>query len=117
MLQSVPSRGSANARLLVTLPCWTFIVIQVIGANTLFLAETQQQLTAVSDDGSIDALQVAAAAGIVGIWWIGDLYASGSQAPGVTFKPYIGIPGVTTSSARPQTGAYGIGPSAGISLT
>lgn len=115
MLQSVPSRGSANPRLLATFPCWTFIVVQVIGPNTLFLAETQQQLAAVSDAvGEIDALQIPAAAGIVGLWWKGDLYGAGSQAVGTVFKPYIGIPGVITSSGAvgAGVGAYGIGPSA-----
>lgn len=113
MLQAVPSRGSANPRLIATFSCWTFLAIQVTGTNTLYLAETQQQLLAVSDDGSIDALQIAQANGIVGLWWIGDLYAAGSQAVGTTFKPYIGIPGVTSSSGGVSTGVqgYGTGPS------
>lgn len=112
MLRTIPPRGGGNPALIATFACPTFIIVQVIGANTLFLAETQQQLALVSDTGEVDALQIAAAAGIVGLWWNGDLYAAGSQAIGVTFKAFIGIPGVTTSTGIMAGGtqtAYGLG--------
>jgi len=113
MLQSVPARGSSSPRLLATFSCPTFIVIQVIGPNTLYLAETQNQLMSVSDAaGEIDALQISAAAGIVGLWWTGALYAAGSQAPGVVFKPAIVIPNVDSGGlvTAAQSG-YGTEPS------
>jgi hypothetical protein len=96
MLQSVPARASGAPRLLATFSCPTFVVIQVIGPNTLYLAETQQQLMMANDDGTIDALQINQAAGIVSFWWNGTLYGAGSQAVGQSFKPFIGIPGAET---------------------
>jgi hypothetical protein len=86
-------------------------VIQVTGPQTLFLAETEQQLMMYNDDGTVDALQVDQAAGIVGLWWVGPLYAAGSQNPGAVFKPFIGIPNYNTGglvNANPQ--AYGLEP-------
>jgi len=112
MLQSVPARASGAPRLLATFACPTFIVIQVIGPNTLYLAETQQQLMMSNDDGTIDALAIAAAAGIVGLWWNGTLYGAGSQAVNTVFKPYIGIPGAETGGlVVADQSAYGIEPS------
>ena len=113
-LRSIPSRGNSNPALIASFPCWTFLAVQVVGANTLYLAETQQQLALTSDvTTDIDALQIDQTDKIVQLWWLGDLYAAGSQAAGVTFKAYIGIPGVITSSAGVGAGNQGwmIGPS------
>jgi hypothetical protein len=116
MLQSVPARASAAPRLLNTFACPTFIVIQVTGPNTLYLAETQQQLMMSNDDGTIDALQINQASGIVSFWWNGTLYAAGSQAVGTVFKPFIGIPGADTGGlVTADQSAYGIGPSGAVS--
>jgi hypothetical protein len=109
MLQSVPSRASAKPRLLATFSCPTFIIVQVVGPNTLFLAETEQQLMMSNDDGTIDALQLVQAGGVYGFWWNGPLYGAGSQAPGAVFKPFIGIPGYFTGGlVNAQQNAYGI---------
>lgn len=111
MLQSVPAIGAANPRLLATFSVWTFLVVQVTGANTLYLAETSAQLLSTSDNPNIiDALQIAAGAGIVYLWWRGDLWAAGSAA----FKAFIGVPGnVASSAAGPGVlqGGYGTSPS------
>ena len=65
-----------------------------------------------NDDGTIDALQINQASGIVGLWWNGTLYAAGSQAAPGSFKPFIGIPGAETGGlVTAEQGAYGIGPS------
>jgi hypothetical protein len=118
MLQSVPARGSGAPRLLATFPCPTFIVIQVTGPNTLFLAETQQQLMMNNDDGTIDALQLTLAGapgGLYFLWWNGTLYAAGSQAPGTVFKPFIGIPGFFTGGLiTAGADTYGTGPSPAV---
>jgi hypothetical protein len=114
MLQSVPSRASAKPRLLATFACPTFIIVQVLGPNTLFLAETEQQLMMNNDDGTVDALQLtfaAAPGGLYFMWWNGPLYGAGSQAAPATFKPFIGIPGAQTGGLiTADQGAYGIGP-------
>jgi len=111
MLQSVPARASGAPRLLATFACPTFIVIQVTGPNTLYLAETQQQLMMANDDGTIDALQIGQAAGIVGLWWNGTLYAAGSQAVGLVFKPQIVIPSVSSGGLVTATpSGYGTSP-------
>jgi len=119
MLQSVPSRASAKPRLLAVFNGPTFIVIQVTGANTLYLAETEQQLMMSNDDGTIDALQLTLAGapgGMYFLWWNGALYGAGSQAVGQTFKPFIGIPGFSTGGQiDANQGAYGIGPSPAVS--
>jgi hypothetical protein len=112
MLQAVPSLRSAHPRLLATFSYPTFVIVQVTGANTLYLAETENQLMMGEDSTQIDALQVAAAAGILGLWWNGDMWAAGSQVAGQVFKPCIVISGATTGS-QPGGGpprAYGIEP-------
>ena len=111
MLQSVPSRGSAKPRIIGPFSCLTPVAFQVTGPNTLYIAETEQQLMMVNDDGTIDALQIAAAAGYVIVWALGPLYLAGSQAPGVTFKPYIYVPALNAGGyVSPSVGAYGITP-------
>jgi hypothetical protein len=115
MLQSVPSRASAAPRLLATFGCPTFVIVQITGPNTLYLAETQQQLMMFNDDGTIDALQLTQAGangGIYTFWWNGPMYAAGSQAVGTVFKPFIGIPGADTGGlVTSDQSAYGVGPS------
>jgi hypothetical protein len=115
MLQSIPAFQSNQPRMIATFPRWTFVIIQVVGVNTLFLAETSHQLLMVADDGTVDALQIAAQNGIVQLWWLGDLWAAGNQAPGTVFKAFLGIPGNVTSSMNVGSGvsAYGIGPTGG----
>src|SRR5271156_183852 len=112
MLQSVPPRASAKPRLIASFTQPTFVVIQITGANTLYLAETDQQLMMANDDGTIDALQLNQAnapGGLYFLWWNGDLWAAGSQAAGVTFKPSIVISGGTIgSSGIGGLAAYGI---------
>src|ERR1700690_2236234 len=112
MLQSVQSRASAKPRLLTTSSCPTFMFIQVTGPNTLYIAETEQQLMMSNDDGTIDALQLTQAGapgGIYMFWWNGPLYGAGSQAAGQSFKPFIGIPGADTGGlVTADMSAYGI---------
>ncbi len=115
MLQSVPSRGSAKPRLLGTFRDLVYVVVQVLGPNTLFLSETETGLMSTDDSGStIDGLQIVAASGIVGFWWRGDLWAAGSQVAGNTFKPYIFISTGVFTGSTPEMGAgvfaYGIEP-------
>ena len=111
MLQSVPSLRTAKPRLIATFAIPTFVIVQVTGANILYLAETENQLMMSEDAaGIIDALAIATTNGIQCYWWNGDMYAAGSQAPGQTFKPCIVIAGATTGS-QPGGGpprAYGI---------
>ena len=117
MLQSVPAIASAKPRLLATFPVPTFIIVQIVGPNTLYLAETDQQLMLSNDNGKIDALQLTQAGapgGLYFMWWQGDLWAAGS----VAFQPQIVIPGPTTGSMSPEGGvprAYGIEPTKGSS--
>lgn len=94
MLQSVPERGAAKPRLLCSLRCVSPVIVQVIGPNTLFLAETDNALMQTDDSGVIDALQINQASGLLVLWLAGDVWAAGS----VAFKPLILIPGVNTGS-------------------
>lgn len=93
MLQSVPSRASAKPRLICHLDCVTPITVQVIGPNTLYIAETDTQLMINDDSGLIDALQINQASGAVTLWMKGDVWAAGSQAVNQNFKPIIYVPG------------------------
>jgi hypothetical protein len=114
MLQSVPSLRSAKPRLLCTFTQVTPIMVQVIGPYTLYLAETDQQLMENSDAGTIDAIQINQASGLVVIWVNGCLYAAGSQAVAAPFLPFIYIPNVNSGglvNAFPS--AYGVSPSPG----
>lgn len=116
MLQSVPSLGNAKPRLLGTFIDLVYVVVQVLGPNTLYLSETDTGLMSSDDSGAtIDALQIVSASGIVGFWWRGDLFAAGSQAANATFKPYIAFSTGIFSSSSPMgqgygTSAYGIQP-------
>ncbi len=94
MIQSVPQLGMTRPKLLGTFKCLTPILIQVLTADTLYLAETDNAITQQNDFGLIDALQINLASGIRTIWWKGDLWAAGSAA----FNCIIGIPGVNTGS-------------------
>jgi hypothetical protein len=110
MLQSVPPRASAKPRLIGPFACVTPITFQVTTPNTLYVAETEQQLMMMNDDGTIDALEINQASGIVILWARGALYLAGSQLPGVTFKPYIYIPDVHSGGLVVPGGgqAYGM---------
>ena len=110
MLQSVPQINQFKPRKIVTLNCWTFIVIQVVGPQTLYIAETENALMQTSDTGLIDALQINQASGIMRLWWKGDLWAAGSAA----FSPLIIIPGATTGSGA-NLDAFGMTPTVGVS--
>jgi hypothetical protein len=94
VLQSVPQLARAKPRLLVTLKCLSPIIVQVIGPNTLYLAETDNALMQTDESGLIDAVQINRASGLVLLWWLGDVWAAGS----VPFKPLIIIPDVNTGS-------------------
>lgn len=112
MLQSVPALRSAKPRLLCTFTQVTPIMVQVTGPNTLYLAETDQQLMQSSDSGEIDAMQITQASGLIVVWVNGALYAAGSQAPGTVFKPFIYIPNVNSGGlVNGWPSAYGISPS------
>ena len=100
MLQSVPARGTSKPRLLASFKCPTFVIIQIVGPSTLFLAETDNALMQTDDSGLIDALAINQASGIQYLWWNGDLWGAGSQV----FKPLIIIPGATTGSMLSDPG-------------
>jgi hypothetical protein len=105
MLQSVPSRAQAKPRLLVQgLKCPTPITIQVVGPNTLYLAESDTALMQTDDSGVLDALQINQASGIVVFWAMGDVWAAGSQAANAAFKPLIYIPNTNTGSTTNPAG-------------
>jgi hypothetical protein len=112
MLQSVPQLAMSMPRLLGSFQCPTFVIVQVTGPNTLYLAETENALMQKSDSGLIDALQINATTGIISFWWYGDMWAAGSAIP---FFPLIIImEGVTTGSALGSgQGAYGMASTTG----
>jgi len=82
MVVTVPARASAQPTRVASFPCWQFIMVQVIGPNTIFLAEDADELKQVSDSGAVlnDGLQINQASGIFEAWWQGELYAAGSVA-------------------------------------
>lgn len=113
-LTAVPPRGQGMPKLLGTFLCLTPITINVgTGPNSLFLAETPQQLMSISDDGTVDALAIDAAVGPFTFWVIGEVWVAGSQGPGATFKPFIFIPGNVSAGGQIVAGqpGYGTGPS------
>jgi hypothetical protein len=94
MIQPIPALTGGKPKLVNSFKCWTFIVIQVVGGATLYIAESDNALCTTTDNGIINALQINQASGIVPLWWIGDLWVAGS----IAFNAIIGIPGVNTGS-------------------
>jgi hypothetical protein len=104
MIYSVPQRGMNKPRLIATYKQWTYLVFQITGANTLYIAETDTELMIVSDGAQLqDGLQINQAAGIVALWWQGDLWAAGS-AP---FSFMLQAPGFNTQAPGTTQGAMG----------
>lgn len=83
-VQTVPARAAFQPKRLASFPCWQFILIQVIGPQTIYLAEDQEELKTSSDSGAVlnDGIQVNAASGLVGIWWKGELWAASTVSGG-----------------------------------
>jgi hypothetical protein len=78
----VPLRASAQPLRVANFPCWQFIMVQVIGPNTVYLAEDADELKQVSDSGNVlnDGIQINQASGLVALWWLGELWTAGSAA-------------------------------------
>jgi hypothetical protein len=94
MLQPVQQINQGKPTLVKTFKCYSYIIVQVIGAATLYLAESDNALITTGDAALINALQINQASGIQPLWWKGDLWAIGS----IPFSAIILIPGVTTGS-------------------
>ena len=107
-LSSVPARGGGMPKLLGQFASLTPITFSFDSPNNVFLAETAEQLISTTDDFLVDGLTIVAANTPFVFWAIGDVWIAGSQAPGVTFKPFIYIPGAVSSAGRLDQGAYGI---------
>src|SRR5882672_10380872 len=107
-VETVPARAAAQPKRVASFPCWQFIMIQVIGPQTIFIAEDADELKIVSDSGAVlnDGLQINQATGIFEAWWVGELYAAGSVA-GAQF--ILQTPGSKSSLGPGQGKAAGGG--------
>ena len=94
MITSVPQIGTGKPKLVDSFACYTYIIIQVFTANTLYVAETDNALLEPNAFGQIDALQINQASGIIRLWWKGDLWIAGDEQ----FNCIVGISGVNTGS-------------------
>jgi hypothetical protein len=115
MIQSIPQIGTQKPKLVDSFGCYTYVIVQVTTANTLYIAETDNALTSPNDFGVIDALLVNLATGIFRFWWKGDLWVAGDSP----FNCIIGISGVNTGSGlRGSSGvpANVLAPSSGGTL-
>lgn len=65
---------------------WTYVIFQMIGPATAFLAHSRQDLMTDTQAGR-QGLQITQAAGIVRLWWKGDLWASASAPTQIEFIP------------------------------
>jgi hypothetical protein len=77
---SVPARAAAQPSRVASFPCWQFIGVQVIGPQTIYIADNQADLKISSDSGNVlnDGLQINQASGLQWFWWKGELWAAGS---------------------------------------
>jgi hypothetical protein len=93
-----PQRGKAQPSRIANFMCWQFVGIQVIGPNTIFIAEDADELKQVSDSGNVlnDGIQINQASGLQWFWWLGELWVAGS-APNTQF--ILQIPGSKNSLA------------------
>jgi hypothetical protein len=85
MVVSLPAIGAAKPRRLGSFPCYTWVLFQVIGGITLYLAENDTELLSQPDAGTQDGIQLtqAGSSGAQppwGTWWKGDLWAAASAA-------------------------------------
>ena len=95
MLVSVPD-STGRPRRIANFPCYTYILIQVIGPNTVRIAENDTELIVNQEQGQLtDGIQINAATGIFATWWKGELWAIGSAA----FQFILQAPGSQNSVA------------------
>lgn len=81
MKVSVPQIGQANPVRIASYDCYAWLVIQVIGPNTLYLADNPNDLIQVDDPTfPFAGVQVNQATGVFETWWKGELWAAGSVA-------------------------------------
>ena len=78
----VPNQGITR---IGVMPAWTVLTIQVTGAASLRIAETEEALNKDGLGGIPQGLTITAAMGIQLIWWAGPLFAVGS-APGTVVE-------------------------------
>lgn len=80
MVITAPQRAAAQPLRVASFSCWQFCIIQVIGPNTVYLAEDADELKQVSDSGIVlnDGWQVNQASGDRLFWWLGELWVAGS---------------------------------------
>jgi hypothetical protein len=77
---TAPQRAAAQPLRIANFPCWQFLMVQVIGPNTVYLAEDADELKQISDSGNVlnDGIQINQASGLVPLWWLGELWVAGS---------------------------------------
>lgn len=80
MVITAPQRAAAQPRRIASFPCWQWCIMQVIGPQTIYLAEDADELKIASDSGAVlnDGIQVNQATGIFSFWWMGELWVAGS---------------------------------------
>lgn len=82
MQVSVPQIGLANPRRICSFDCYVWIIIQVVTANTLFIADNPDDLRLGDNPalpgGGIQINQAQETNGPFQGWWKGELWAAGS---------------------------------------
>jgi hypothetical protein len=100
MKVSVPAAGGRPVRI-TSFACYTYIIVQIIGAQTLRLGASDAELQQTSDQGIQDGLQFnqANTTPPYGMWWKGDLWALSN---GAAFNCVIETPGAGNQLAAPS---------------
>lgn len=95
-------------KLLASYRMWTLIHLQVMGADTIYIADTRQELQQIGPGGTSGGLQITNLPGIVSLWWFGDLWATAS-APMVRVV-LMGISSPPPLNVRAGQYPYGTSP-------
>lgn len=77
-LEATTSNGTPAVRQLGNYKTWTYVYIQVFGANTVRIGRKLNDLSFPGPQGYPQGLQIAQGDGIWYGWWVGDLFAVAS---------------------------------------
>ena len=91
MRVNVPAAGGKPVRV-ASFPCYTFILFQIIGPDTVRVGSTEVELQGNQDQGIQDGVQLnqATTTPPYGSWWKGDLWV---MSNGNAFAMIVETPG------------------------
>lgn len=81
MVITAPQRAQAQPLRIGNFACWQWCMAQVIGPQTIYLAEDADELKQTPDSNVVltDGLQINQASGLFQFWWLGELWVAGSN--------------------------------------